>query len=80
MTGTPGRRGWYANLLREPEFTFHLKGSAQVDLHARATAIVDVQLRRDILSLILEKLGAPQDLETWVANSPLVEVALEEGT
>ena len=27
ITGTPGRRDWYANLLAHPEFTFHLKQS-----------------------------------------------------
>lgn len=28
ITGLPGKRSWYANLLVYPEFTFHLKGSA----------------------------------------------------
>jgi deazaflavin-dependent oxidoreductase (nitroreductase family) len=37
ITGTPGRRDWYANLLANPEFTFHLKQRVQVDLSARAT-------------------------------------------
>ena len=27
ITGSPGRRDWYANLLATPGFTFHLKGS-----------------------------------------------------
>ena len=27
LTGTPGRRDWYANVLAHPEFTFHLKQS-----------------------------------------------------
>ena len=25
VTGSPGRRGWYANLVEHPEFTYHLK-------------------------------------------------------
>jgi hypothetical protein len=25
IPGTPGRRGWYVNLLAHPECTFHLK-------------------------------------------------------
>ncbi|MFQ5553514.1 MAG: nitroreductase/quinone reductase family protein [Thermoplasmata archaeon] len=78
ITGTPGRRGWYANLLHTPEFTFHLKGSARADLHARAAPIVDPPQRREILSQILENLGVWRNLEAWVANSPLVEVVLEE--
>ncbi len=80
LTGTPGHRGWYANLLHNPELTFHLKASAQADLRAHATAIVDVDQRREILTRILENLGAWSDLEAWVANSPLVEVVLEEET
>ncbi len=27
LTGSPGRRDWYANLLANPDFTFHLKQS-----------------------------------------------------
>src|SRR4051812_27381293 len=35
ITGTPGRpRDWYANLVAQPGFTFHLKESATADLPA----------------------------------------------
>ncbi|MEZ4571138.1 MAG: nitroreductase/quinone reductase family protein [Thermomicrobiales bacterium] len=27
ITGTPGARDWYANLIENPDFTFHLKES-----------------------------------------------------
>ena len=39
ITGAPGRRDWYANVLAHPEFTFHLKQSTKADLPARATPI-----------------------------------------
>ena len=39
LTGTPGRRDWYANLLAHPEFTFHLKRSVRADLPAKAPDI-----------------------------------------
>jgi deazaflavin-dependent oxidoreductase (nitroreductase family) len=77
ITGLPGRRSWYANLIANPEFTFHLKGSTRADLPARATPIVDEARRRDVLSKILRKLGSLPDLEAWMDNSPLVEVILE---
>ena len=35
ITGTPGSRDWYANLVANPRFIFHLKQSAQADLTAR---------------------------------------------
>jgi deazaflavin-dependent oxidoreductase (nitroreductase family) len=76
ITGTPGRRDWYANLLAHPEFTFHLKQSMTADLPARATPILDRARRRAIIARIHQKLGGSRDLEAWVKGSPLVAVEL----
>ena len=76
ITGTPGRRDWYANLLAHPEFTFHLKQSVRADLPARATAILDKAQRREIMATIHRKLSGKRDLEAWVEGSPLVAVEL----
>jgi deazaflavin-dependent oxidoreductase (nitroreductase family) len=75
ITGLPGRRDWYANLLANPEFTFHLKQSAQADLLARALPITDDAARREVLTKVLRRLRR-DDLEHWVADAPLVEVVL----
>ena len=77
ITGTPGKRDWYANMVAHPEFTFHLKRSAQADLPARATPITDPIERRAILGRILAKLERSDNIEDWVARSPLVAVKLE---
>jgi deazaflavin-dependent oxidoreductase (nitroreductase family) len=78
LTGLPGPRDWYANLLAQPAFTFHLKETATADLPARATPIVEPDARRAVLARILANLGRPEaDLEAWVATSPLVEVSFE---
>lgn len=77
ITGTPGKRDWYANLVAHPEFTFHLKQSVQTDLVARATPITDANERRAILSQILAKLERNDNIEDWIARSPLVAVAIE---
>jgi deazaflavin-dependent oxidoreductase (nitroreductase family) len=75
LTGTPGTRDWYANLLVNPEFTFHLKGSVQADLPAVARPITDESERREVIRGILEDLGRGSDsFEERVASSPLVEV------
>jgi deazaflavin-dependent oxidoreductase (nitroreductase family) len=75
LSGSPGSRGWYANLLSHPEFTFHLKGSVQADLPAIARPITEEDERRAVVAGILEELGrTPGDLEGWVAGSPLAEV------
>ena len=76
LTGTPGTRGWYANLLAHPEFTFHLKGAVRADLAARATAVAAPAERRAILSRLLAGLGRAEELDAWIRDSPLVEVAI----
>jgi deazaflavin-dependent oxidoreductase (nitroreductase family) len=76
ITGTPGRRDWYANMLAHPEFTFHLKQSTKADLLARATPIQDMARRRMIIASIHQRLGGSRDLEAWVEGSPLVAVEL----
>jgi deazaflavin-dependent oxidoreductase (nitroreductase family) len=74
ITGTPGRRDWYANLMAHPEFTFHLKQTVKVDLPARATPILNTARRRAIITSIHQKLGGSRDLDAWVNGSPLVAV------
>ena len=75
LTGSPGRRDWYANLLANPGFTFHLKQSVVADLPAHATPITDREERRAIFERILSDLGGTQDLAAWLAGSPLMVVA-----
>lgn len=79
LTGTPGTRGWYANLQQYPRFTFHLKGAVRADLSARGTPIVDPAGRRTVLSRLLDRLGRAADLDAWVRESPLVEIEILEG-
>jgi deazaflavin-dependent oxidoreductase (nitroreductase family) len=79
ITGTPGARDWYANLLAHPAFTFHLKGSHTADLPAHAAPITNPTERRAVLSRVLANINRPaSELDTWVAESPLVAVAFDE--
>ena len=79
ITGTPGRRDWYANLVANPGFTFHLKESARADLPARAAPVTDPEERRRVMS-------APEtgwyrgqaSMEDLLARSPMVEVHFEQ--
>ena len=77
ITGLPGTRDWYANLVAHPEFTFHLKESVKTDLPALATPVTDELQRREIISAINRNLEWDRDVEEWVTNSPLVEVKLQ---
>ena len=70
LSGSPGTRDWYANLLRKPEFTFHLKGSVQADLPAVARPITEEAERREVITGILEELGRGYGrVEDWVAGA-----------
>jgi deazaflavin-dependent oxidoreductase (nitroreductase family) len=77
ITGRPGRRDWYANLLDDPHLVVHLKHEAVADLPATAQPISDAAERRRILSRIAASWG--YDLELMVASAPLVEVTFAEG-
>jgi deazaflavin-dependent oxidoreductase (nitroreductase family) len=81
LTGTPGRRDWYANLLAQPQLTFHVKQGARADLPARAVPIAEPAERRRIMETVLRYNSwfATQsfDLDAWVAGSPLVAVEFD---
>lgn len=76
ITGMPGRRSWYANLLENPGFTFHLKESVRADLDATARAVTEPDERRDVFERLLGRLGYLDRIDQWLADSPLVEVNL----
>ena len=76
ITGLPGSRGWYANILADPHMTFHLKETAQADLPARATPIVEVDEKRRVMERICKKQGTLDQLEARVSGAPLIKVDL----
>ena len=76
ITGTPGPRSWYANLMGNAAFTFHLKESVQRDLPAMAIPVIDEEQRRHILAEITSRVAPTTSLDKWVAESPLVEIRL----
>jgi deazaflavin-dependent oxidoreductase (nitroreductase family) len=81
ITGTPGPRDWYANLLAQPRFVFHVKEGARADLPAHAIPIVDPDERRRIISAVMRSnswfRAQNFDLDAWVASSPLVAVKFD---
>ncbi len=77
ISGTPGKRDWYANLIAHPDFTFHLKQSTKASLRAHATPITTPAQRREIMAKIVRNTDNAPDLDKWVSDSPLVEVTFE---
>lgn len=76
ISGRPGPRGWYANVVAHPDFEFHLKESAEADIPARAHPVTHPAERRRVLSGVLAGIGREGALEDWVDHSPLIEVEL----
>lgn len=78
ISGLPGRRDWYANLVAKPEFIFHLKQSLKADIPAKATPITDLATRKQVLSKVVAKWGRQTELEAFLKSSPLVQVQLQD--
>lgn len=80
ITGTPGTRDWYANMLANPRITFHLKQSTNADLAATARPITDEAERRRILSDSAMRWYHNQvdSIEDLVKGSPLVELLFDQ--
>ena len=73
ITGTPGPRDWYANVLAEPILTLHLPG--QIDLEATAIPMNDSIVRRAVFTADKTWWYRSQtSVDDLVANSPMVEL------
>ena len=86
LTGVPGPRSWYANVRAHPRFIVHLKHGVTADLPATA-APVDEPTRRRVITVVLDLQNRPeiaarvsrrQDLDDWLARSPLVEIVFDD--
>ena len=74
LTGSPGARDWYANMLADPAFTLHLP---ELDVEVRARVVTDPGERARMLGEIVPPLTWAGSLESWLAGSPLVEIVLD---
>lgn len=79
ITGTPGPRDWFANLLADPTCIIHLKERIRADLPATATPITDPAVRTEVFEHMEATWYRRQgeDLETLVAEAPMVQVWID---
>jgi len=87
LTGLPGPRAWYANLLAHPHLTFHLKDGVQADLQATAAPVTDPGERARLFAAITTGIddlyarrGSHQRVahpDLWVSGSPLIRVTFD---
>ena len=74
VTGTPGRRDWFANVLPDPRVVVHAGG---LDVEATASPIGDEAFRRRVFtSPDTRWYSTEAELERLVAESPMVEIHL----
>ncbi|MGZ9161368.1 MAG: nitroreductase/quinone reductase family protein [Candidatus Limnocylindrales bacterium] len=81
ISGSPRsrrKRGWLVNLESNPQFTFHLKGPAAADLPATARVITDEAERRTVAEWITTHAWQNLDVEAMVADSPMIEVTIDD--
>ena len=75
ITGTPGPRDWYANLLADPRMVVHVDGE---DLTATARPITDPDVRRSVFTAPNVSWYSTQtQLVRLVESAPMVEVILD---
>ncbi|MCQ1957470.1 nitroreductase/quinone reductase family protein [Arthrobacter sp. zg-Y826] len=89
LSTTPASRSWYANIVANPDFVFHLKNGVRADLHAVGTPVNDPDQREAVFSSIIADLNQPRNpagigqpvepLEEWMERSPLISVEFPEG-
>ena len=77
LSGLPGRRDWYANLLANPRMTFHLKRAVKADLPATARPIIEPAERQAVMQRVAQNWGRT-DIDVMLARSPLVEVTFDQ--
>lgn len=87
LTTTPTPRDWYANIVANPRFTFHLKHGLRADLAAVGEPITDEPTRRRVFASVIDDLDQPSNpagmpqpvapLTAWLAGSPLIRVRFE---
>jgi F420H(2)-dependent quinone reductase len=88
LSTAPARRDWYANIVANPEFTFHLKHRVRADLRAIGIPVLDVVERQRVFQSIIDDLNQPtnpagiaqpvEPLSEWMAGSPLIRVEFVE--
>ena len=77
ITGTPGPRDWYADVLADPRVIVHAVGG---DHPARAVVIGDPEFRRHVFTRPEISWYATQaELDDLIERAPMIEVVFDAG-
>ena len=77
ITGTPGPRDWFANILANPSIVFHLKESIRADIPGTAAVIRDPDLRRRVFHAPnSDWYRSMASVESLVSTAPMIRCDL----
>lgn len=75
ITGTPGRRDWYANVLKDDAVVIHTPFG---DFPGRATPVTDPARRRQVMTdPALGWYSSQAELDTLLDSAPMIDLALD---
>ena len=78
ITGTPGPRDWFANVLSNASIIFHLKESLRADIPGRAEVVTDPELRRTVFHAPnSDWYRTMNPIEELVRESPMIRCELD---
>lgn len=74
ITGTPGKRDWYANVLADPQVTIHTRFG---DYPGTAVVVTDESFRRRVFTDPgISWYRTQAELDELVARAPMIEIQL----
>ncbi len=74
VTGTPGARDWFANVLANPEVTVHVGGH---DIDARAYPITDPEIRSLVFDSPSTRWYSTQSQrQRLIDDAPMIEIVI----
>lgn len=75
ITGTPGKRDWYANVLANPAVTIHAPFG---DFSGRATIVEDADFRRRVFTdPAIGWYRTQSELQKLIQSAPMIEIDLD---
>lgn len=77
IAGRPEPKGWYANMIANPDITLHLKQSVQAELPAIAHDVQGAVERRQLFQHFFGASEMMDDLDQWVERAKLIEIQLK---
>ena len=82
ITSSPGRRGWYANMLAQPDMVVHIKHGMHADIPVTARPILDADERHATFNRIQDESPYRSRMTLPIAEriegSCLVEITLRD--